>query len=118
MTVCLSLIFISHVFTYYDFDKNFISTYPDIARQIIIGSTVVRVVDFLLQLYVAFFVVLLNFRFYLSKRIEKQRPVSLEEVIHIDGGDYKLYKFCNSFKLLKSKKEKVAVCYLVSQQVT
>lgn len=74
---------------------------------------IVRVLNITLEAYVAYFVVLHNFKFYLRKKYEQRRNLSLgDEDAHFDGG-VRNRKCCSTLKIIETTKLKIVVCLAV-----
>jgi hypothetical protein len=75
---------------------------------------IVRAIMLMVEAYVAYFVVLHNFRFYLRKKYEKRLNLSLENSdVHFDGEE-RNRKCCSTFRLIETMKERIIVCFIVS----
>jgi len=77
MVTSLSMIFIGHIFLFQTWKDGFTESHTEASKDILIAQLAVRIINLILEVYVAYFVVLHNFRFYLRKKYEKIRNLSL-----------------------------------------
>ncbi|TNV80473.1 hypothetical protein FGO68_gene8937 [Halteria grandinella] len=112
MFICASLIFLSHIFLYQEYEGDFIHRFPETARKILISQIGVRMIDIVMEFYLAYFVIWKNFAFFMRKHVEKSRQLSVG--LDFAGLPQRKQSCCRTCGLLETKKEKAIVCLVVS----